>query len=148
MNSCGVKTLQIIICHESLLLHWGLSCSSLWQLSSLHILCLWQGMWIHGLHLCLITTTDGSVTDVSFCVCLCVSVCDGSHSGFPYSDCQHAFTSSLCGLCSPLRRCSSQCMPFTWCLQLCVCRHPEYCTILSYTGKVLFSCRHRTQVDF
>lgn len=28
MNSCGVKTLQIIICHESLLLHWGLSCSS------------------------------------------------------------------------------------------------------------------------
>lgn len=27
-------------------------------------------MCIHGLHLCLITTTDGSVTDVSCCVCV------------------------------------------------------------------------------
>lgn len=130
MNSCGVKTLQIIICHESLLLHRGLSCSSVLSLTTFQPShpCLWQGMWIHGLHLCLITTTDGSVTDVSF------SVCDGSHCLFPYSYCQHAFTSSLCGPYSPLRRCSSHCTPFTWCLQLCFCCHPVYHTILQYTG--------------
>lgn len=128
------KTLQIIMCHESLLLHWGLSWSSVLSLTAFQRShpCLWQGMWIHGLHLCLITTTDGSVTDVSFCVC------DGSHSFFAYSYCQHAFTSSSCGLYSPLHRYSSHCMPFTWCLQLCSCCQSVYRPVLLYTGYVLF----------
>lgn len=47
---------------------------------------LWWGMWFHGLHLCLITATDGSLTGFLYS-----RHC--SHSFSPFSYCQHTFTS-------------------------------------------------------
>lgn len=47
---------------------------------------LWWEMWFHGLHLCLITATDGSVTGF-------LSSRHCSHSFPPFSYCQHTFTS-------------------------------------------------------
>lgn len=45
-------------------------------------------MWLHRLHLCLITATDGSVTGFSLLLLL------RSHSFPPFSYCQHTFTSN------------------------------------------------------
>lgn len=68
---------------------------------------------VHGLHLCLITGTDGSVTGTSFPSPLC------SHSFSPLSYCQHTFTSNsmptlICNPCSSHRMNSQDlCSPFS-----------------------------------